>query len=163
MVVSSLRHQPVPSMTTIEDLPSELLSEILLSSLQETAQIRARYELLKTLALVNHTWRGAAQRLLWRDVYLYHDSVAAAFLSCDPAGAQRHRVEELRLFGDLQWEGVTNSTAREVVEQARGVEVLALWYFERLDSTLLEASSLSGEPQPCGGAVRGTAAESLAD
>ena len=137
----------MPGPTTIHDLPSELIHDILIHSLwQETPQVRFRGICLKAFALVSRRFREESQRLLWQDVYIYLEAVGLTFLASGQTGLQR--VGVLRLFGDLQWEGVSNSTARLMIQHARGVENLALWAFEHLDDRILEESSLCGESTP---------------
>ncbi|KAM0754263.1 hypothetical protein T439DRAFT_323129 [Meredithblackwellia eburnea MCA 4105] len=125
----------------IHSLPSELISTILEHSLQDTPHVRTRYSILKAYSLVCQDWKGPAQRLLYTDVYLYHETVSHLFLESEQTG--KYHVNQLRLFGDLNWDGVENESAKDVVKVATGVETLALWYFEALDLSVLEAGSLS--------------------
>ncbi|KAK4700257.1 hypothetical protein P7C70_g5995, partial [Phenoliferia sp. Uapishka_3] len=128
--------------TNLNSLPPELIIEILSLTLQSTPQIRLRYSLLKSFSLVSPSFQHAAQRLLFEDVYIYHETVAQAFLT-----SQReldYSIQTLRMFGDLNWDGVESlGTAGEVVRSARGVGSLALWYFEGIEGGVLEGVHLA--------------------
>ncbi|GAA6013779.1 hypothetical protein JCM11491_005096 [Sporobolomyces phaffii] len=137
----------MPRLTTVRDLPFELLERILdlaagECDLDDRAGLSSRTSFLRGAALVAHCFCAPAQSCLWRKVRVHSSDTAKKWL-----GSKCHRAypaTELSLEGvHAGSDGLSGATASRVLRQVVGVRTLKLMDFGRLSLRVLQNDNLS--------------------
>ncbi|GAA5926276.1 hypothetical protein JCM1841_005522 [Sporobolomyces salmonicolor] len=134
-------------MATIRDLPFELLERILDLAVAEydleTARSsQARYDYLRSCALISRQFRAPAQACLWAALRVHTSGMAKKLLASPVLKAFATR--ELSLEGVHSGsDGLSGSTASRVLSKVVGVRWLRLMDFGRLSLRVLQNEGLS--------------------
>ena len=129
----------------MDDLPPELIDDIVSHGSYHAFDYRTRYRELKSFARVSPTFRLASQRLLNDKVVLNFDRTARLWLGNRWQG----NVREVRMWmglreGNLVESGVRDDTAAEIIRACPNLEVLEL-PGSRADVRILEEPNLRSE------------------
>ena len=134
--------------TTIQDLPFELLEQIIALSVPDydpdsPRTLTARQSFLRDCALVSRQFRCPAQAVLWSVVRVHATTTAKRLLNSPVLGMYGSSFVDLAGV-HAGSEGLSGTVAGRVIAKVRGVQTLRLSDFGRLSARVLQSNSLTG-------------------
>lgn len=125
-VLSTHPPSPLPTVTTINFLPTEILANIFEFSVQESDWYINRRTLLLRLSLVCSRWTVQAQMLLWKVVVLEWEPSGKLLLESPALGRWRTPDLAIRWIHELSDGRIDVKTASKAMGELKGVEKLRL-------------------------------------